>query len=227
MKMIKAYIRYVLYLLKMRTTIPGALINKKPIRENGDELVDLRQVPGLFFDKSFGHRPVLIRSGVAERLKQAQTLLPSGLHFKILSAYRSMKEQQELYDFHYQQMKTSYPRASATDWERMTKAICAKPGNNAGSGHQTGGAIDITLCDELGNELDMGTKYLEMCSKTPTASKEISEPSRNNRKILKSVLHAVGMQNYPNEWWHFCYGDRMWAMYQHQKYALYGPRDSI
>ena len=223
MNMIKAYIRYVLYVFNLRTTIPAAFINKKCIQDNGDALVDLRQFLDMFFCENLTNQPVLIRSGVAEKLKQASKLLPQGLHFKILSAYRSTKEQQELYDFHYQKMKETYPQASEIDWERMTKAICAKPSNSSGSGHQTGGAVDITLCNGQGNELDMGSKYLEMCSKTPTESKEISVVAHQNRETLKQALSAVGMQNYPNEWWHFCYGDRMWAIYQHQKYAFYGP----
>ena len=225
MNMIKAYIRYILYVFKMRTTIPAVLINKKPIQDNGEELVDLRQFSDLFFAEDLTNHPVLIRVSVAEKLRQAGNLLPQGLYLKILSAYRSMKEQQALYNFHYQKMKETYPLASEIDWERMTKAICAKPSNTSGSGHQTGGAVDITLCDEKGNELDMGSKYLEMCFKTPTECKEIPEVAHNNRKILKQALNTVGMQNYPNEWWHFCYGDRMWAAYQHKKYAIYRPID--
>lgn len=222
MNMIKAYIRYILYLLKIRTTIPAALINKKCIQENGDELVNLHQIQGLFFDNILADKPVLIRASVAKKLEQASKLLPQGLYFKILSAYRSTREQQALYNFHYQRMKDAHPLASETDWERMTKAVCAKPSHTSGSGHQTGGAVDITLCDEKGNDLDMGSKYLEMCPKTATAFKDISVSARHNRKILRTALHAVGMQNYPNEWWHFCYGDRMWAAYQRKEYALYG-----
>lgn len=31
-----------------------------------------------------------------------------------------------------------------------------------------------------------------------------------------------GFVNYPNEWWHFCYGDRMWAAYSGKKTCFYG-----
>jgi len=222
MNLIKAYIRYILYLLKIRTTIPAVLINRKRIQDNGDQLVDLRQNKDLFFGDSLSASAVLIRSGVAEKLEQASKLLPENVHFKVLSAYRSMAEQQNLYNTYYQQMKHDHPTASETDWERMTKAICANP-KNGGGGHQTGGAVDITLCDQDGNDLDMGSGYLEMCSKTPTRATNISFSACQNRKILCQALQAVDMQNYPNEWWHFCYGDKMWAAYRHKKYAIYGP----
>ncbi|MEK6914663.1 MAG: hypothetical protein AABW83_03360 [Nanoarchaeota archaeon] len=31
-----------------------------------------------------------------------------------------------------------------------------------------------------------------------------------------------GFTNYPGEWWHWSYGDRIWAHYNNKKYAIYG-----
>ena len=31
-----------------------------------------------------------------------------------------------------------------------------------------------------------------------------------------------GFINYPLEWWHFCYGDKMYAAYKFEKKAIYG-----
>lgn len=28
---------------------------------------------------------------------------------------------------------------------------------------------------------------------------------------------------YPGEWWHYCFGDRMWAVYSNQIECFYGP----
>ena len=221
MTKLKVYLKYFLYLLHLRTTIPAYFINKKCIRENGEGFVDLRSYPKLFFDASFDGKPVLIRAGVADKLHYAQSLLPKHLFLKVLSAYRSMKDQEKLYQFYYAEMQKNYPQLTAIDWERMTKAICANP-KSGGGGHQTGGAVDITLCDECGKELDMGTRYLEMDTKTPTHASDISPVSQQNRALLCHVLNMADMQNYPNEWWHFCYGDRMWATYKRKKYAIYG-----
>ena len=35
-------------------------------------------------------------------------------------------------------------------------------------------------------------------------------------------MENAGFKNYPNEWWHFCYGDRMWAAYSKRKDCFYG-----
>ena len=91
-----------------------------------------------------------------------------------------------------------------------------------GGGHQTGGAVDLGLCDNEGRELDMGTQYREHTPKTVTKCKLLSEEQRSNRAILLKAMRRAGFVNYPAEWWHFCYGDKMWAAYSNRKIAVYG-----
>ena len=43
-----------------------------------------------------------------------------------------------------------------------------------------------------------------------------------NRMLLKNVLENAGFKNYPQEWWHYSYGDKMWAAYSFKKKAFYG-----
>ena len=90
-----------------------------------------------------------------------------------------------------------------------------------GGGHQSGGAVDLTLCDREGRPIDMGTGYLEHNDSTATYSKHITSEQRKNRKILLTVMEETGFVNYPAEWWHFAYGDRMWASYKHKSHAIY------
>ena len=39
--------------------------------------------------------------------------------------------------------------------------------------------------------------------------------------VDESLINA-GFVNYPAEWWHFSYGDKMWAAYGNKKSAMYG-----
>ena len=39
-------------------------------------------------------------------------------------------------------------------------------------------------------------------------------------------MQDAGFVNYPAEWWHYCYGDKMWAAYSHEKYAIFGKVSS-
>jgi D-alanyl-D-alanine dipeptidase len=43
-----------------------------------------------------------------------------------------------------------------------------------------------------------------------------------NRLVMIKALTAVGMANYPTEWWHWSYGDRYWALAAGAAAAHYG-----
>jgi D-alanyl-D-alanine dipeptidase len=92
--------------------------------------------------------------------------------------------------------------------------------------HVSGAAIDLTLCDQEGNELDMGTAV----NATPEDSNgacyfdaAVSVEARSNRTVMAKALEQVGLVNYPTEWWHWSYGDRDWAMATGASAAIYGP----
>jgi D-alanyl-D-alanine dipeptidase len=92
--------------------------------------------------------------------------------------------------------------------------------------HVSGAAIDLTLCDLEGNELDMGTPV----NATPEDSDgacyfgaSVSAEARANRAVLAKALEEVDLVNYPTEWWHWSYGDRYWAMTKGASAAIYGP----
>lgn len=50
---------------------------------------------------------------------------------------------------------------------------------------------------------------------------ENNEPMVKNRLILLRAMQRAGFVNYPTEWWHFSYGDKMWAAYCNKKTAVY------
>ncbi|QNP68429.1 dipeptidase [Streptomyces roseirectus] len=56
-----------------------------------------------------------------------------------------------------------------------------------------------------------------------THAANIGAEARANRRLLIDALGAVGLVNYPTEWWHWSYGDRYWAMVTGAACALYGP----
>jgi len=49
----------------------------------------------------------------------------------------------------------------------------------------------------------------------------------SNRKVLLDVMKKNGFVNYPGEWWHYSFGDRMWAAYLRKKVCHYGPVQQI
>ena len=93
--------------------------------------------------------------------------------------------------------------------------------------HATGAAIDITLfyIDDQANKLmDLG-KFDVISGPNEqqyTFSENTNKEQRRNRLMLLDAATKAGLVNYGFEWWHYSYGDKMWAYVKKQKTAVYG-----
>jgi D-alanyl-D-alanine dipeptidase len=74
---------------------------------------------------------------------------------------------------------------------------------NKGSVHNRGGAVDITLVDAHGNELEMGTAFDFFGMEASHDYKNISPEIRNNRDFLKKTMIDNGFNLFKSEWWHY------------------------
>ena len=81
---------------------------------------------------------------------------------------------------------------------------------NGGGLHNYGLAVDITIVDSEGKELDMGTHVDFLGSKSNIDKEEdlvrsgkITLQARNNRILLRKVMNAGGWKPLKSEWWHF------------------------
>ena len=72
-----------------------------------------------------------------------------------------------------------------------------------GSPHSMGAAVDLTLIDGNGCELDMGTAFDAFTPLSHHGTTEISEGAQRNRLILLGLMTAAGWDFYRNEWWHY------------------------
>jgi len=72
-----------------------------------------------------------------------------------------------------------------------------------GSIHNRGGAIDITLLDSSGTELDMGTTFDFFGIEASHNYPNISETVKQNRKLLKTLMTNSGFNSFDSEWWHY------------------------
>lgn len=75
-----------------------------------------------------------------------------------------------------------------------------------GSIHNKGGAVDITLVDTDGNELDMGTTFDYFGREAHHDYFELSETILVNRKLLKETMEKHGFWSIRTEWWHYNFG---------------------
>ena len=84
-----------------------------------------------------------------------------------------------------------------------------------GSIHSYGMALDITLLDADGRELDMGTGFDDMTNLSHPALEEgflqagqLTEAQVANRRLLRDAMLQAGFLGINTEWWHFDCGDR-------------------
>lgn len=72
-----------------------------------------------------------------------------------------------------------------------------------GSIHNKGGAVDITLVDSLGVELNMGTTFDFFGEAAGHNYTNFSEEILANRKFLKEIMLQHNFKSFDSEWWHY------------------------
>ncbi len=98
-------------------------------------------------------------------------------------------------------------------WNKVkgtSKSIYVSNPANGGGLHNYGFAVDITICDEGGDSIPMGTKIDYMGKAAhPELDEElvrkgiISQTAADNRRLLREVMAAGGFKVLKTEWWHF------------------------
>ena len=197
--------------------------------------------PEYFNQNLPGSSPVIfVRASVAERLKTAAKLLPNRLSLIIFDGWRPTVLQAALFERHLKDVKQQNPSSDhhavieeATRYVSLPSENLSRP-----SPHLTGGAVDVSICDDGGELLPMGTKfdafdrqasttYFEELSETDgvdTADVDLNpriEEARTNRRLLYHVMTQQGFTAYSEEWWHFDYGNKFWGLNSGRN-AIYG-----
>ena len=72
-----------------------------------------------------------------------------------------------------------------------------------GSIHNRGGAVDITLVDSLGVEIDMGTKFDFFGEEASHNYLNLPESVLKNRVLLKEIMLKNNFKSFDSEWWHY------------------------
>ena len=200
-----------------------------------------------------GADPFVLRQGVRLRLQRAEqrlrTINPK-VRFAIFDAWRPICVQAFMVEHAVAEqcaLEALDPSAAAVDpvvaealadVRRRVGCFWAPPSADAATPppHSTGAAVDLTLCSVDGELLDMGGEIdaIGAVSEPDFYAKEalIGLDSQavlihQRRQLLASVLGEEGFVGHPNEWWHFSYGDQLWAWRSGQTQAIYGRSDQV
>lgn len=198
------------------------------VLESGEPLVDLRPIPRLRIDPRKADRTGgwhHARAGLADRLARAAAALPGGVELLIVEAFRSPARQRGYWDGYRADLQNHYPGLTDPRLYQLASRWVAPPDV---APHCTGGAVDLTLCDADGVELDLGSPLdatPEQSSGACFTAAAVPREAAGNRALLVGTLTAAGLVNYPTEWWHWSYGERYWAFSTDAPHAVFGPID--
>lgn len=116
-------------------------------------------------------------------IKANKEFIRKGYRIKIFDCYRPLDIQKKM-------------------WEIVPNPeYVANP--TKGSIHNRGGAVDITLVDTSGKELDMGTPFDFFGVEAGHNYQNLSDEVKDNRKLLKKVMRKKGFNSFDSEWWHY------------------------
>ena len=199
----------------MTILLADPVVHAIRVRDNGDPLIPLPFAPD-----------VLVRAGLAGRLLDARAVLPAGVDLRVIEGHRSVADQRAIIDEYSRELRVLHPDADEPELTRLYSRFVAPV---AVAPHVAGAAVDLTLVDDAGKEMWMGTPVDATPEQSAGAcffAADVDRTARHNRTVLADALTGAGLVNYPTEWWHWSYGDRYWCHRTGAAQAPYGPVDA-
>lgn len=128
--------------------------------------------------------PCFLHAAAAEKLTYAAELAGRlGYHFRIFDALRPSEAQWVLWNHTPDPDFLADPRK--------------------GSPHSRGVAVDLTLVDDAGKPLDMGTAFDAFTPRSFHGDADVSLQAQRNRLLLLGIMSTAGWDFYLKEWWHY------------------------
>ncbi|NJR68824.1 MAG: D-alanyl-D-alanine dipeptidase [Synechococcales cyanobacterium CRU_2_2] len=215
-----------------------------PIQDCGEPLVAIpldvfERVdphPYLAVGAPYGDRsPFFVRQGILTRLHQAQQNLQRSQpdwRIQIFDAYRPVAVQRYMVNYTFEQERLAQglgakltPESETELWTQV-HTFWAIPSDDPATPppHSTGAAVDVTLINQLGQVIDMGSpidaisersypNYFASQASVSRTAEQVLEAQRfhQHREILRLTMESAGFLRHPREWWHFSFGDQVWV----------------
>ena len=221
--------------------------NKIPIKDNREKLIAIPSCIKFLDPHPYSHLGApykdktsiwKLREEVVNRLVKVNDYLISKSSFNLLiyDSWRPLEVQEFMFkraflleceksdiDISFENMK-NYPfilKKVEKFWAYPSyDSMCPPP-------HSTGGALDVCLSDKEGNLVEMGSMVDQMDeTSNPYFYANIKNEEaiiwNSRRNLLREIMTKFGFAQHPNEWWHFSYGDQLWAWKNKKANALYG-----
>lgn len=226
-----------------------------PIIETGEplwplpgELLRLEPHPYQALGAPYGEgaSPFQLRRGVIERLLSAQRLLQQERHgwrLAIFDGWRPVAVQQFMVEHTFASecrrrgVDQHQPSAERDQVIEAVARLWAPPSEDPATPppHSTGAAVDLTLVDQRGQAVAMGSAIDAIGAIAepehpgrlaqalpPGEERETLLRQQQHRDLLHQAMAGAGFAQHPGEWWHFSWGDQLWAWRCGAPEAIYG-----
>ena len=212
------------------------------IQDNNEKLVSLKGIsekiivkPQYYLNKVNGaENDCKIREGLVDKLVKIANKLPDGYKLLVWDSFRTIETQEELFNNYYETFKKE-TNLDGEDLIDYTKKFVSLPSRDSKkpSPHNTGAAIDLTICDENDDSINLGTYFDDFRKESYTRfyeeklenGEEILKEEKEiilNRRVLCNLFKEEGFVNYPYEIWHKSFGDQMSCKLLNKRPAIYG-----
>ena len=176
------------------------------------------------------------RKSVGARLIDVNARLAlANLEVYVFDAWRPTAVQREMHgNWFPNHLRRTRPELDGAALQAEVERYWSPPSEGAASPapHATGGAVDLTLRFKDGDALFMGGIFDDV---TANADRDHFEreldgsfsaaDAQGNRRLLHWVMEDAGFVGHPHEWWHFSWGDQMWARLTERDAAVYAAAE--
>jgi len=195
------------------------------IKEDNSQLISLKESKfNLIFEQSVKKDyKYMVREAVFEKIGRISKLLDKkDKKLIIRSVWRSFAHQKLLRDRRAKIIKKEHPNKSLKEINKIVSYFIAPEEESM---HSTGGAVDALIYDlKKDCVMDFGNNdglKLELNKTCYPFHPDITPHVKKNRELLISLFDKEDFVVDPKEYWHFDYGDVIWAIEKGEKYAKY------
>jgi D-alanyl-D-alanine dipeptidase len=176
-----------------------------------------------------------LRATIADKLLRVNARAgQAGLELFLLDAWRPRAVQAYFHDIWMpKELQRRDPGLTGAALMEEVQRYWSAPSDDAGSPapHATAAAVDLTLRWKDGEMLWMGSLFDDVTALANRDRFENLDPenfsfsdqeARANRRLLHWLMVEEGFAGHPDEWWHFSWGDQLWAALTGAAAAHYG-----
>jgi len=168
---------------------------------------------------------IYLRQEVATRLGMAEGKLPKNLQMVIRADHRPIEVQRKILIECADDFKKDHPGTSDEAALKHAREFVSDPDITLPP-HVCGAAVDVELADAVsGKLLDFGSKINDDTDLSYLHYPDLTDEQKTNRLVLLTAMLEAGFASCMPEWWHFSYGDQVWAWFYGHKKSLYSPID--